>query len=176
MKKLQTAGFACLLLWGTLLHAGDIYRWVDEQGNTQMSDVVPPKYRDVATRINSKQYELTPEQKADAYDRARYEAQRAADQKAAALRAQATADAVDRDRRYRAERELARTKAKSTDTSAADNSQRECDAQWRRYNESVACFSRFSTGNVGAGKARFRPEAYQYCTDAFPPSCAPVAR
>lgn len=31
------------------VQAADIYRWVDEQGRTHLSDVVPDRYRDSAT-------------------------------------------------------------------------------------------------------------------------------
>jgi hypothetical protein len=40
-----------LVLASTSLHAGDVYVWVDETGRRQISDVVPPKYRAKAKRV-----------------------------------------------------------------------------------------------------------------------------
>ena len=161
------------------LQAADIYRWVDDQGQTQMSDVVPEKYRDKATRINSKKYELTSDQKADARDRAIYEAQRARDEKEIRRQAQYEDQARERERQYLANQELARARAKANQASSSDSARNNCEELWRRYNDGVACFSRFAAGNVGGGSVRIRPEAYQFCTDApLPPSsCSlPAAR
>lgn len=158
------------------LQAADIYRWVDDQGQTQVSDVVPEKYRDKATRLNSRKYELTSEQKADARDRAVYEARRARDENDMQRQAQYEAEAQDSARRYQAEQALARARAKANQNnqpSASDSAKSQCEDQWRRYNDGVACFSRFAAGNTG-GSVRIRPEAYQYCTDAqIPPSSCP---
>ena len=157
------------------LQAADIYRWVDDQGQTQMSDVVPEKYRDKATRINSKKYELTSDQKADARDRAVYEAQRARDEKEIRRQAQYEDQARERERRYLANQELARARAKANQSSSSDGARNNCEELWRRYNDGVACFSRFAAGNVGGGSVRIRPEAYQFCTDApLPPSSCPL--
>ncbi len=157
------------------LQAADIYRWVDDQGQTQMSDVVPEKYRDKATRINSKKYELTSDQKADARDRAIYEAQRARDEKEMRRQAQYEDQARERERRYLANQELARARAKANQASSSDRARNNCEELWRRYNDGVACFSRFAAGNVGGGSVRIRPEAYQFCTDApLPPSSCPL--
>ena len=157
------------------LQAADIYRWVDDQGQTQMSDVVPEKYRDKATRINSKKYELTSDQKADARDRAVYEAQRARDEKEMRRQAQYEDQARERERRYLANQELARARAKANQSSSSDSARNNCEELWRRYNDGVACFSRFAAGNVGGGSVRIRPEAYQFCTDApLPPSSCPL--
>mgnify|MGYP001767041620 CR=1 FL=1 len=56
--------------------ATDIYRWVDENGRTHLSDVVPERYRDTATRVDSRSHELTPEQRREARERAAGEAER----------------------------------------------------------------------------------------------------
>ena len=182
--KLRDLIFAGLL--GLAVHplqAGDIYRWVDDQGQTQVSDVLPEKYRDKATRINSKKYELTSEQKADARDRAVYEAQRARDENQMRSQAQYEAQVQDRERererQYRTAQELARARAQTSQEAAVDGAKSQCEALWRRYNDGVACFSRFAAGNAGGGSVRIRSEAYQFCTDApLPPSsCSlPAAR
>ena len=79
----------------------------------------------------------------------------------------------------RARQLLARERAKTSATAIGDSGKGPCEELWRRYNDSVACFSRFALGNVGGGSARIRPEAYQFCTDAAlpPSSCSlPAAR
>ncbi|OYU45667.1 MAG: hypothetical protein CFE44_06265 [Burkholderiales bacterium PBB4] len=179
--KLLILCLCALCLTPSALKAGDIYRWVDDQGRTQMSDVVPEKYRDKATRINSRRYELTPEQKADAGSRARYEAQRARDEKELERRAQAESENLELQRQYRAAQDRARSREKSyTNTDGgAESRNGACEEAWRRYNDGVACFSRFATTNVGGATVRIRPEAYQFCVDApLPsPSCPlPAAR
>jgi len=40
-----------LVLASTSLHAGDVYVWVDETGRRQISDVVPPRYRAKARKV-----------------------------------------------------------------------------------------------------------------------------
>ena len=65
---------ACLAFGAS---ATDIYRWVDENGRTHLSDVVPERYRDAATRIDSRSHELTPEQQREARERSAREAERA---------------------------------------------------------------------------------------------------
>ena len=181
IRDLLLAGLLGLTLHS--LRAGDIYRWVDDKGQPQVSDVVPAKYQDQATRINSKKYELSSDQKAEARDRAVYESQRARDENQMQRQAQSEAQAEERARQYLAAQALARARAKTGQTSAedtsADNAKSQCDELWRRYNDGVACFSRFAAGNVGGGSVRIRPEAYQFCTDAAlpPSSCTlPAAR
>jgi hypothetical protein len=46
--------------------AGDIYVWTDESGKTHLADSVPARYRKAAVRIDSSQFELTPEQQREA--------------------------------------------------------------------------------------------------------------
>ena len=47
-------------------HAADIYVWTDDSGKTHIADSVPEKYRKSATRIDSSQFEPTPEQQREA--------------------------------------------------------------------------------------------------------------
>lgn len=52
MAKLHRGwGLASLATLGPL-QAADIYRWVDEQGRTHLSDVVSDRWRDSAIRID----------------------------------------------------------------------------------------------------------------------------
>ena len=72
------------------LHAADIYRWVDEEGRTHMSDTVPDKYRNSATRVDTGP-EPTPQQREEAAARAASEKKRA--EEAAQRRSREATDA-----------------------------------------------------------------------------------
>jgi hypothetical protein len=50
--------------------AGEIYRWVDEQGRVQMSDRPPPKAPGQVTKQDAPRNEVTPEQRKAAEDQA----------------------------------------------------------------------------------------------------------
>ena len=69
MKRLL--GIAALgAVFSLPLHAADVFRWVDENGRTQISDMVPEKYRKSAVKIDSYRYELSAEQRAEVDARA----------------------------------------------------------------------------------------------------------
>ena len=54
------------LLFALSAQAAVIYRWVDEDGRTHVSDVVPEKYRKSATRVDSSRSEIPTEQRKQA--------------------------------------------------------------------------------------------------------------
>ncbi|HEX9450848.1 MAG TPA: DUF4124 domain-containing protein [Burkholderiales bacterium] len=64
--KLRLALLTFSIMLFSPLYAADIYRWVDENGRIQFSDVVPEKYKKSAKRMDSRQYELSPEQRKEA--------------------------------------------------------------------------------------------------------------
>ena len=68
--KLRLALLTFSIMLFSPLYAGDIYRWVDENGRIQFSDVVPEKYKKSAKKIDSRQYELSAEQRREAEARA----------------------------------------------------------------------------------------------------------
>lgn len=143
------------------LHAADIYRWVDENGRTQFSDVVPEKYRKSARKVDSRQNEPSVEQRKEAEARADQDKLRV--EEAAQRKARADADAA----------------AKSAaDAAAAKNSPQpvpdkgtDCATLHRLYKESLDCFAPYisATGNTKA-------EAFQKCTSVPDPSpkCGPA--
>lgn len=152
--------FLCLPL--SAAHATDLYRWVDVHGQTQMSDIVPDRYRDVASKISSKKFELTPEQSTDAQARLAKERERSE-------RAKAELDARERLRlqqRADAEAELAKVNSAKKSNPSASNSGKKCDSLWKEYLENAGCFSRFATVSGAV-----RPEAFAVCSDT--PSPAP---
>jgi hypothetical protein len=121
-------------------HAADIYRWVDENGRTQMSDQVPEKYRASAKRMgDSHQYELTPAQRKEADARATRDKQ-----SQAAERSQLNADA----------QAGAEAAAASAPHSAASDvregrpdSAAQCRALRAAYDASRECWARFLNAN-----------------------------
>ncbi|MDO8903772.1 DUF4124 domain-containing protein [Hydrogenophaga sp.] len=152
---------SCLLLVLFLglgqTQASDIYRWVDESGRTHLSDVVPDRYKDTATRIDSRQYELTPEQQREAEQRVDLEKARARDDKVAPSAVQeAPAPPLSTPP---VKRPVERVTASS-----------DCATRWRLYRESEACFGPFRT--VGGG---IKPEAFDHCNEIASPEgqCGP---
>jgi len=150
-----------LLLACCLCFSADIYSWKDEQGRVNMSDSVPERYRSVATKINSKKFELSESDKAAAAER------RAKENKSLA-----TLEA----RRNLAE--VARIPASGPGSTVSPPSQTptkqggsECDRLWAEYFESQECFAPYQNRYTGT-----KPEAYLKCKTVTNPSyqCGPA--
>jgi hypothetical protein len=129
-------------------HAAQICRWVDDQGRTQMSDVVPEAYRAKATCVDSSRYEAAPQDRREAEQRAAAERARAA---SAAARTPPPAPAVA----LTAPAASAPPKKRPAET-VTDRT--DCATWWRLYDESGACFGPYR--NVKGG---IKPEAYERC-------------
>ena len=142
MRRQLLSLLACSLLSVDAAQATDIYRWVDDNGRTQLSDVVPEKYRARATTVDSARYELSPVDRALAEARA----QRQRPLEAAASGA--------------APRGAAPGLGRSPRSPMAD-----CATWQRLYTRSQECFARYKTVN-GATKA----EAFQKCTEIPDPA------
>jgi hypothetical protein len=149
-----------VLLFGLSAQAVVIYRWVDENGRTHVSDVVPEKYRQSATRIDSARSEVSPEQRQQAE---RSAAKNKALAEEAALR-----------------RQSMQTVQPSTAPSQPSTSKRpsrgvtdstDCETWRSLYRESMECFAPFRTNN-GSTKA----EAFEKCNPipSPEPKCGPV--
>jgi hypothetical protein len=150
-----------LLLLSTGAGATSICRWVNESGRTQIAEVVPEKYRQVATCTDSQKYELSPEQRQAAE-------QRVAEDKARARQAAAKAPAARASNAARPARAASQAGAKRpTEVVTADT---DCPTWWRIYDESVECFGPYRTTR-GATK----PEGFDRCNVvASPePKCGP---
>jgi Domain of unknown function (DUF4124) len=141
------------------LQAADIYRWVDEQGRTHLSDVVPERYRDSATRTDARRYELTPEQQHEANDRSTQERLRDAAVNPAASTSPAAPTAT-------MEAPVPPVKRPAERVTAATS----CANWWRLYRESEECFGPFRS--VGGG---VKPEAFDHCNEIPSPEtrCGP---
>ena len=152
MKRIVLAGIAgALVALGS--HAVDIYRWTDENGKVYLSDSVPPKYKDKATRIDSRQFELSPEQRRDAEARlARAKKELAASEPSPAGEPGAAAP-------------LRSSPAAST------SARTDCETLQREYIESLECFAPFVNAN-----GTLKPNAFLACKTVVDPSpkCGPL--
>jgi hypothetical protein len=157
MKPRAPLAVAALLVVCTA-HAADIYRWVDENGRTQVSDQVPEKYRASAKRLgDSRQHELTAEQRREADVRAAREKSRAEEEAQAKAHAEAQAAAT-------ASAALA-TRAASAAGKPEPGEASVCNDLRRRYQQSQDCFEPYRTATG------IRAEAFDVCgpplTDPF---------
>ncbi|MFJ7567158.1 DUF4124 domain-containing protein [Herminiimonas sp. NPDC097707] len=145
--------FICTLLLSNT-HAADIYQWVDENGRTQVSDVVPARYKNVATKVDTSASELTESQRQEARTRAEREKQKAKE----AAQAMQPASPVP---------------SAGQLTPSSGMRETECEALMRAYRESQECFAPFvfrgPDGRPRRG-GRVREEAFLYCTSVPDPS------
>jgi len=146
----------CGALWLSIAQAADIYQWVDESGRTHLSDVVPEKYKATAKRVDSRQFEPTPQQPAAAQALAARERELAA--KAAA--ADAAGSAAQRGA-------AAATKPASAPAAPASSASNVTDCATLRqlYTQSQECFAPFRNTN-----GSLKQGAYDKCVEVPDPS------
>ena len=122
--------FVLMLPGSVTVHAADMYRWVDASGRTHFSDSVPEQYQQRATRINSRQFEPSPEERARAVERAARERARLAEATASPTGAAAAKPATG--------------SAQVTPRFPAGSlSKEECNAAWAAFHKSQECFAPF---------------------------------
>jgi hypothetical protein len=132
--------------------AADIYRWVDENGQTHLSDKVPDRYRNSAVKVDPGATDVSPEQQRQAQERnARIKA--AGD---AGAQRQAEEDAA-------AGRTAPVPPAPAIQPQPAPSRDANCDELFRRYRASQECFAPYRMAN-GA----MRPEAFILCGPGEP--------
>lgn len=131
------------------LHAADVYRWVDELGRVHFSDSVPDRYRDQATKLDTRPSELSDAQRKEAEARAVQAQVQAAE--AAAAKARATPAAA---------LSVPMAKASAPAPKATD-----CATLHRLYQESLDCFGPYRTVH-GTTKA----EAFDKCSVVADPT------
>jgi hypothetical protein len=143
--------------------AGVVYRWVDDQGRTHVSDVVPEKYRDRATRIDTGAFEVSPERTKEAQERAARDKARADE----AAKARERAAAAERVPAASAAAAAARAASAPKDVPPGAD----CATRLRLYRESQECFARYRTVHGG-----LKAEAFQNCAEVPDPvpDCGPV--
>ncbi|MDI1246184.1 MAG: hypothetical protein PSV24_12355 [Rhodoferax sp.] len=148
-------------LFAPLAQSTSICRWVDESGRTQLSDVVPEQYKKLATCIDSRKYELSPQQQREAESRA-------AEQKKRALQdAAVPPGGVDASPPVTTGAESLPNAKRPTE---AITETTDCASRWRIYDESAACFGPYKT-TQGA----IKPEGFDHCNDIPSPeiTCGP---
>lgn len=154
------AVIVCMCAAG-LVHAADIWRWVDEHGRMHMADSVPERYKAVATKIDSAKFQVSEKERVAAAARAGKDRERLA-----ALEAE------------RARVEAAQLPASSPESSGSIPASRppsgqagtECDALWSAYYESQRCFAPYLMPRG------VKEEAFQQCKTVLSPSnrCGPA--
>ena len=129
--------------------AAPLCRWVDEAGRTQISDVVPERYRQTATCSDSQAYELTPEQRREAERRAAEDKARARRQATDTPKAQPSKASASG---------AASSEATVKRPTETVNDSTDCTTWWRLYDESAECFGPFRTT-----RGAIKPEAFDSC-------------
>ncbi len=143
--------FVCSSALGVASAAADMYRWVDENERVSVSDNVPARYRDIATKIDTSASEISDRQRQEAVERATRERQRAK----ASIDTAKTAAA-----------QTAPVKAGELKPSRSKG-ETECDVLIRYYRASQECFEPFKLREADGSLRQdgaVREEAYRYCT------------
>ena len=145
--------FLATLFWAASCfspaYGADIYRWVDENGRIHYSDAAPHRSRKSVTRMDSRQYELTPEQRKEAEARAardRAASVNVPERKAEAAPSVAPANPPEN-------HASAKPEAPASD----------CDTLLQRFWESYECFAPFMNVN-----GSYKPNAFETCGPAVP--------
>lgn len=142
--------FACSMLFSTA-YATTIYQWVDENGRTQISDTVPPRYKDVATKVDTSASRVSEKQRQEALERVAKEK-----------------ELVESANRARADAAATKAADQPADPKSASpfvDKNADCEQLMRAYRESQECFAPFMRVEGGT-----REEAYKYCTPVADPS------
>jgi hypothetical protein len=140
---------AFLLLFSISLavHGADVFSWVDEDGKTHYGDIVPERYKQKAKKLEGVDVPSVQRQEAEARlgrEQARAEAlRRAREAKLGEVQPNA---------------EPSPDIAGAGDSTAGDNTNT-CQAQLKKYLESLDCFAPYM---IKGGAVR--PEAFQHCT------------
>ncbi len=148
------------LLFVLSAQAAVIYRWVDENGRTHVSDVVPEKYKKSAKRIDSGKSEIPPEQRQEA-ERDAAKEKALADEAAKRRQNAEVAQPANAASQAVVSKRPAQGVTDSTD----------CETWRRLYQESMECFGPYRTAR-GATKA----EAFEKCNPIPSPDlkCGPL--
>lgn len=158
-KKLGLALLALLIACGVCLHtasASDIYRWVDENGQTHIADTVPARYKNSAKKIDTSASKVSKEQRAAALQRAEEVKKAAAERVPTPSAAPTTAPPTASPEGYSLEPDANAKRSNPDDA--------ECARLQREYDESQACFAQFAT------QTGIKGEAYDHCRSVPDPT------
>jgi Domain of unknown function (DUF4124) len=152
-KATQAVLAALALALAAPATATEIYRWVDDQGKTHFSDIVPEKYKDRATPVQAKTNEPSPEERSRASERAgKANADTGAASTASTARGASTA------------RPAASATSATKRPPRAPSEDTDCETWRRLYRESLDCFAPYRTVR-GTTKA----EAFEHCNPVVEP-------
>lgn len=140
----------CALLI-SIASATDIYRWVDEKGQTHVADTVPPQYQKKATKVDTSASKVSESQRAAAKARVAKEKSVISGTGTPAAAGSSGVGEIASDNKPGA--------------SGLDDKRTRCDQMRRAYRESQACFGQF-----GIQRGGVRGEAHQHCTEIPDPS------
>lgn len=126
----------------------DIYRWVDEKGRVHFSDTAPKHSSKPVTQIDSRQFELSPEQRRDAEARTAEAKKRAAEARAA-----------EKEEEKPAETKITAIQAIKKRTASKPT----CETLLQRFQQSSECYAPFFNVN-----GSIKPEAFETCGPGVP--------
>ncbi|HZT64100.1 MAG TPA: DUF4124 domain-containing protein [Burkholderiales bacterium] len=130
--------------------AGEVFRWVDENGKVHYGDAIPEKYKQQAKKVDSSGG-VTDAQRQEAESRT--------------ARERARAESLQKARESKAGTPQPAAPTPADVPKAGD----ECEEQLRKYLESQDCFAPYVNATGG-----IKPEAFQHCTEVKQPKgCFP---
>lgn len=134
-----------------IAHGADIYRWVDDNGRVQFSDSPPPPAKKAVTRIDSRQFEPSPEARREAEARAARDKARAKEESERRAEEAVKAAVPVPDPKAAKRPDVAPVAAK------------DCSSMLQRFRESSECYAPYMNAN-GSRK----PGAIEACGPAVP--------
>jgi hypothetical protein len=131
-------------------YSDEVYKWKDGEGRTHFSDSVPQSHKHRATPVELKHATVTPAEREAANVRVEKEKAKSAEYQSERTKASAVGKGLNR----MPNKEIVQGKM---DT---------CEEQWKKYDESHACFNphRLANGAV-------RAEAFKHCATMDQPKC-----
>jgi len=144
-------------------NATTVFRWVDKQGKTHFSDVVPQAYKAIAKPVDQPAVEPSPQESRSAIEHAAEQKAEAAKAPAAALGAGSAMSTAPRKESQGIGKRPAKAPTEDTD----------CETWKRLFQESSECFGPYNL--VGGG---IKKEAFEHCTPVVRPPlrCEPINR
>ena len=130
-----------ILLVANAGSSAEIYRWTDDKGEVHFGDAVPESAKASASKVDTSSSTISD-----------------AEHSAGEARLERARKEIDRPERG------ARPAAVSPARTPPGSSRTDCAAQWRAYNDSMACFDAFRMTS-GA----MRPEAFEKCESMVQP-------
>lgn len=145
-NKTSALPLLCLLSISVVTYGGEIYKWTDQNGQIHYGDSTAGSQNPNATTIDWPNATITGEQRQEADARLKRE-QTQLKQNVAPDESQAPSQGA----------------SGATPTGAEHNS---CEAQWKKYEDSYACFDPYRLANGGV-----KTEAFEHCTEEKMPDC-----